>query len=146
MCRKLFHSWLLLSCQLVYRKVPLCFHDKWVTKCLDLLSWYRVIHCVVRHLDFIFKRGSIKVCTKSSVFILVTPSFITLNCTSFSLRTKLYICASFFFLNCLQKCLNFLSCKLLSQLVKHHHCLQLGLYLAKSLFKCLCLLYRKHVR
>ena len=87
----------MLSCQLVCRKVPLSFHDKCVTKCLHLLRWYRVIHCVVQRLDFIFIRGSLKVSTKASVWLVVTVSPIALNCTSLSLATNVYISATYFF-------------------------------------------------
>ena len=73
------------SCYL-YQLVPLSFHSKCVTKCLDLLRLYRVIHCVVRRLDFILIKKSLKVSTKASVSLVVTVSLIALTCSSLSLQ------------------------------------------------------------
>ena len=107
----------MLSCQLVCRKVPLSFHDKCVTKCLHLLRWYRVIHCVVQRLDFIFIRGSLKVSTKASVSIVLTVLPIALSCTSVSLAKKVYIRATYFFRLVGTEVSGLSSPKLLNQLV-----------------------------
>ena len=61
--------------ELERQKVPLSFHGKCVTKCLDLLSYYHVIDCVDRRQDFILIRGSLKFSTKafSSIEATVLP-------------------------------------------------------------------------
>ena len=87
----------MLSCELVRRKVPLSFCGKCVFKCLDLLRWYRVIHRVVRHLDFILIKASLRVLTKAFFLIVVTVSPIALICTSLSLATNVYISATYIF-------------------------------------------------
>ena len=97
--------------------MPLSFHDKCVTKSLQLLRWYLLIHCVVQRLDFIFIRGSLKVSTKASVSIVVTVLPIALTCTSVSLAKNVYIRATYFFRPVGTEVSGLSSAKLLNQLV-----------------------------
>ena len=107
----------MLYSQLVCQKVPLSFHDKCVTKSLQLLRWYLLIHSVVQRLDFIFIRGSLKVSTKASVSIVVTVLPIALTCTSVSLAKTVYISATYFFRPVCTEVSGLSSPKLLNQLV-----------------------------
>ena len=107
----------MLSCQLVCRKVPLSFHDKCVTKSLQLLSWYLLMQCVVQRLDFIFIRASLKVSTKASVSIVVTVLPIALTWISVSLAKTVYISATYFFRLVCREVSGLSSPKLLNQLV-----------------------------
>ena len=88
----------MLSCKLVHRKVLHAFHVSRVTKFLDLLSCYRVFHCVDQLLNFIFINRSLKLSAKASVSIVITVSSIVLTCTFVSLVTNVYISATVYFL------------------------------------------------
>ena len=73
--------------------MPLSFHGKCVTKCLDLFGSQSVIHCVVQRLDFVFITRSLKDSTKASVSIVVTSLPIGLTATCVSLATNVFISA-----------------------------------------------------